>query len=347
MTCHGGDPDDDNWQTAHKGVIKDPTRSNPDSACGECHPDIVATAPKSLHYTLAPFGHAIRTRAGDAGPKTMEKLEKARQTHCGKCHASCGQCHVSRPEYVNGGFLAKHTFKKTPPMETTCASCHGGRVFGEYTGVDEDFEPDIHYEEQEMTCMACHKSAEMHANADGVKTRRDLKQRPRCIDCHEEATNAESKIESHRVHGGKLACQVCHAQPVKQCFQCHVGLDKKGLPYYKCSKTKRDFKIGLNPAPTEKSPFTHVVLRHPPVAPTTFDFYVKNGLRAFDSLPTWKPAAPHNIRRRTSQNQSCNNCHGNAELFLQKRDVAPRERAANRAVITPPARTPKKIEPKP
>jgi len=23
--CHGGNPDDKNWKTAHKGVVKDPT----------------------------------------------------------------------------------------------------------------------------------------------------------------------------------------------------------------------------------------------------------------------------------------------------------------------------------
>ena len=60
---------------------------------------------------------------GAVDPPVRAALETARDKHCSQCHASCGQCHVSRPDYVNGGFLAQHRFQKTPPMETTCASC--------------------------------------------------------------------------------------------------------------------------------------------------------------------------------------------------------------------------------
>ncbi len=35
----------------------------------------------------------------------------------------------------------------------------------------------------------------------------------------------------------------------------------------------------------------------------------------------------------TPQNQECNSCHGNAELFLSAGDVFPEELAANQAVI--------------
>ena len=40
-----------------------------------------------------------------------------------------------------------------------------------------------------------------------------------------------------------------------------------------------------------------------------------------------------NIQRITSQNQECNNCHGQAELFLTADDVLPDELEANSAVI--------------
>ena len=53
--CNGGDPKDSNWQTAHKGVVKDPTFTDADRVCGECHEEIIYTAKNSLHYTLAPF----------------------------------------------------------------------------------------------------------------------------------------------------------------------------------------------------------------------------------------------------------------------------------------------------
>jgi thiosulfate/3-mercaptopyruvate sulfurtransferase len=41
----------------------------------------------------------------------------------------------------------------------------------------------------------------------------------------------------------------------------------------------------------------------------------------------------HNIQRVTPQNQECNNCHGQVELFLTDVDVDPDELEANRDVI--------------
>ena len=137
--CHGGDPKDPNWQTAHNGILKDPTFPEADEACGECHEDIVSTAKNSLHYTLAPFGRVIKARANKKDKRILEKIHQAKEKHCNHCHASCGQCHVSRPDYVKGGFLDKHHFKKTPPMETTCAACHGGRVYEEFTGLKDEY----------------------------------------------------------------------------------------------------------------------------------------------------------------------------------------------------------------
>jgi hypothetical protein len=67
--------------------------------------------------------------------------------------------------------------------------------------------------------------------------------------------------------------------------------------------------------------------------PDTFAFYGDDLLPDFDNAPTWKYATPHNIQRITAQNESCDSCHGNAELFLTADDVAPEEREANAAVI--------------
>ena len=57
------------------------------------------------------------------------------------------------------------------------------------------------------------------------------------------------------------------------------------------------------------------------------------GSHHFDALPTWKYATPHNIQRTTPQNQECNNCHGQADLFLAADDVDPDELEANKDVI--------------
>jgi thiosulfate/3-mercaptopyruvate sulfurtransferase len=343
-SCHGGDPRESDWQAAHRGVVKDPSFPDSSASCGQCHEDICASAHQSLHYTLAPFERVLAQRMGDTDKARQAELTAAREKHCGQCHASCGQCHVSRPNYVRGGLLAKHLFQKPPPMEVTCAACHGGRVFGEYTGLNEDYPPDVHFEQEEMTCMDCHSADEIHADAGDASTRFEVAQLPSCLQCHPDVTDETTPIEAHRLHGRKLACQVCHAQANKNCFTCHVGTDKKGLPYFKCKRTEMSFKIGLNPMQSETRPYDYVVLQHPPTHLGVFDFYVKDALSRFDSLPTWKLDAPHNIRRITARNESCNNCHGNRELFLGTADMAPEERAANSAVIVPEDRLPAKIE---
>jgi hypothetical protein len=341
--CHGGDPKEENWEKAHKSIVKDPTFPNPAATCGECHEEIAASAPNSLHYTLKPMFRAIDLRAGNHDPAIDKAVHHAQKTHCGTCHSSCGQCHVSRPEYVKGGFLAAHLFKKQPPMDTTCASCHGGRVHGEFTGANDDYDADVHYADEDMTCMDCHTAAEMHADAKDVTSRLVLPQRPACFKCHQDAGSQNSGNPSHALHADKVACQVCHAQANKNCFSCHVGTDQKGLPYYKCKQTKMLFKIGLNPDKTEERPFNFVVLRHSPADPGLFDSYVKNALSNFDSQPTWKLDTPHSIVRITERNKTCNNCHGKATLFLSQNDMADWERKANKNVIVPQDKIPKPI----
>jgi hypothetical protein len=331
--CHGGNPNDPNWQTAHEGLVKDPTYPDPQKACGECHPEISTRAPSSLHYTIAPIGQSIARRMGPADGNVQAALATAHDRHCSQCHASCGQCHVSRPNYVNGGFLAQHRFQKTPPMETTCASCHGGRVFGEFTGLNKAITADTHFDDADMTCMDCHEAAQMHASAKGITTRLQSVLRPRCETCHPEASAKTATGPAHQIHRRKVACQVCHAQPVKQCYGCHVGTDAKGLAYFKCRKTELGFKIGRNPSPSPERPHTYAVKRHPPITPQTFDFYSPAALKQFAKAPTWKDCAPHTIRRITPQNRSCNNCHGNRDLFLGVSDLAGWEVAANAEVV--------------
>ncbi len=342
--CHGGDPKDPDWQTAHNGMVKDPTFPDADKACGECHEEIVSMAKNSLHYTLAPFGRIIKARANKKDKKGLAKICRAKEKHCSHCHSSCGQCHVSRPDYVDGGFLDKHNFQKTPPMETTCAACHGGRVYEEFIGLKKEYAADVHYESEKMACTACHTAKEMHADAIGVNNRFDIPERPNCLNCHKEVISARPKTRSHMIHKDKVACQVCHAQANKNCFSCHVGIDNKGLPYFKCKETKILFKIGLNSQKSKDRPYDYVVLRHSPADPGLFDFYVKNGLSDFNTLPTWKLETPHNILRITPQNKECNNCHGKASLFLNNDDMAEWEQKANAGVIVPEARVPKVIK---
>jgi hypothetical protein len=75
------------------------------------------------------------------------------------------------------------------------------------------------------------------------------------------------------------------------------------------------FRAGRNPdytpTGTEKQ---YVVLRHVPVDSATFAYTggnLQNGLLPnMTQAPTWKYASPHNIKRVTAIQSSCNNCHG-------------------------------------
>ncbi len=339
--CHGGNPDDTNWKTAHKGVKKDPTYPDATEACGGCHYGVNEDYKQSLHNTLSPYRKIINARATD-NAVVRNKLECAMNNHCYECHSSCGQCHISRPESVEGGFLDGHLFKKKPPMQEVCTACHGSRVEKEYLGKNEGIPPDVHRKKY-MKCEKCHSGKEMHAGCKECSNRYDVAEAPKCEDCHQQIyeKGAENMI-THRIHKDKLTCHVCHAQPYKNCSSCHVGKDKKGLPYFKTEASWLDFKIGLNPLQSEKRPEKYVTLRHIPVCRETFDFYVEDALGNFDELPTWKMATPHNISRKTTQNSSCNACHGNKAIFLTGDNVRKEERKANRGVIIPEDQVPRK-----
>ena len=114
VDCHGGNPDDPNWKTAHEDVIKDPTYPDATEACGDCHDEINENYTKSLHASLKPFTLIIDKRA-NPNAVIRSKVERAMNNHCYGCHSSCSQCHISRPNVVGGGLLDAHLFQRKPP----------------------------------------------------------------------------------------------------------------------------------------------------------------------------------------------------------------------------------------
>jgi hypothetical protein len=69
------------------------------------------------------------------------------------------------------------------------------------------------------------------------------------------------------------------------------------------------------------------------VTPDTFAYYGEDLLPSFDNVPTWKYTTPHNIQRDTPQNQSCEHCHNNPDVFLLATDVSSEEASANAGVV--------------
>ena len=339
--CHGGDPNEPEYKKAHVGVVKDPSYPDAYNSCGICHEEIAEHYQESLHVSLSPFKKMIDIRS-DKAADVHAKVDNAREHHCTSCHSSCGQCHISRPEAVEGGLLEGHLFLKRPPMQQVCTACHGSRIEKEYFGKNKGMKPDIHREKY-FKCNKCHTADEMHGDGQEHANRYDVENGPKCSDCHEKIYDVKAKnAKNHWIHKDRVNCQVCHSQPYKNCYACHFGKDKQGLKYFKTKESSMNFKIGLNPLRSEKRPEKYVLLRHIPVDQESFKFYVADGLPNFSKLPTWKMATPHNIRRQTSQNKTCNNCHGNDQLFLLTKDVEAKYAEANTAVVLTKEQLPKK-----
>jgi thiosulfate/3-mercaptopyruvate sulfurtransferase len=264
-----------------------------------------------------------RRLAGPAG-----QVEAMYQDRCASCHTSCGTCHISRPSAVKGGLVAGHRFRATPSMVDNCTACHGSRIGAEYRGENSlngaVIPADAHYRAGK-NCMFCHTGTELHGEGTTPDLRYEAPGAPDCLDCHPEAaTDSESENPWHSTHGpeasgSKLACQVCHSQPYKNCYQCHVQLDEQGLEF----PSRIDFRIGRNAQPEHAGDADYVLVRHIPIAPASFaDWGVSLG--NYTSEPTWRYATPHNLARRTSvaypegyPNTRCSSaCHNRDEIRL-------------------------------
>lgn len=338
IDCHGGNSKAAEMNAAHVGMQADPTFPNAVEACGECHAEEAELAKTSLHYTLATYRPMVHERA-TTDQTQLQMLNQGMDNHCYSCHASCGECHISRPNFAKGGFIAGHNFNKTPDQTNQCTACHGSRVGNEFTG--KTGSGDAHYTKHDMDCMSCHSSKDLHGDGKtDHRDRYDVEGLSSCQDCHEQ----DDSIEQHAIHGEKVSCYVCHSQPYANCYGCHVGLDDKGLAYFKNPDEEELFRIGINPDQTDKRPEKWILLRRTPSVPTSFDFYGKDLLPRFDRLNNWKYASPHNIQKKTTQNRECNNCHGNEELFLTEEKIKAEFRKANKKVIVAYKMIPEKQE---
>ncbi|MBN1317862.1 MAG: hypothetical protein JXA42_20425 [Anaerolineales bacterium] len=330
IACHGGVDGEDDMDKAHEGLISNPS-SEPERVCAGCHKYEVEAASTGLHQNLTGYKTTLEARGADfSNPHMQEGFDN----HCYTCHASCGECHISRPSSNGSGLIAGHEIKDRASMGDTCTACHGARVANEYKGLNEGVPGSVHWLEEGMPCYECHQVGQYHGDGTEYADRYDGAASPSCKDCHVEETSSESEVVEHNLHMDKVACNVCHVSgEYKNCYNCHVALDDEGLAYYTTDESKMMFKIGMNPDQSEDRPWDYVLVRHVPVQPDTFAFYGDGLLPDFDKLSTWKVATPHNIQRITPQNQSCDNCHDNTDLYLTADDVEPDELAANAGVI--------------
>lgn len=302
--CHGGNSAAKSKQEAHTGLTRRP--SDNIETCAACHPDEAAHYATSLHYTTAGFRNGVMGRFNEEDLAKFD--DKVFEQSCRSCHAACGDCHVKSPivSGINLGLISGHDFVKKDETKT-CALCHGGRVYSEFTG-EYGGTPDVHYQKG-MLCADCHTGVEMHGDGTEYEGRRDVATRPQCVNCHPmEASSGNSK-EAHEYHATSLSCTACHTSAeYRNCRSCHVGEGAASFPA---------LVLGKNP----RNPEQVTTLRLVPTVRSTFK---KAGIvqANFDELPNWWDTVPHMTKKRTDRTRDCAVCHSEGAYYI-KPDMFP------------------------
>jgi thiosulfate/3-mercaptopyruvate sulfurtransferase len=317
--CHRGNGAAMDKDTAHTGLNERPS-DDPD-LCGECHEAIAETYQTALHYTAAGLRNGVIGRFSEKEKTIFD--DKVFETSCRNCHASCGDCHVKSPE-IEGfclGLLDGHRFVRKNE-EKTCAFCHGGRVYPEFTG-NYGVIKDVHYEKG-MMCMNCHDTVEMHGDGNAYKSRKEVPHKPSCLSCHPFGSEKSDKASSsHQTHKHKLTCSACHAlSTYKNCYGCHLG---------KGAKSATGFFLGISPRDLDRI----TTLRAVPTNRETFHS-VSISMENYDLLPTYWDAVPHNVRKLTERTNNCYMCHTIKMGFLTASKLMLDGPEANRNLIYQP-----------
>lgn len=346
ISCHGGVDGYLSKDSAHVGIIRDPSAANGGGVCASCHSSIANSHQQSVHYTQAGYHSQFAKRGGDTSNVQYRAMFERR---CAGCHTTCGECHISMPRSVKSGFVSGHTFNRTPNQDLNCIACHGARVGADFKGEVPGGSADVHYR-RGMTCVNCHDQYEMHSSKSNLSTphRYNVSPRASCNECH---NLAGSTNPQHGIQHAQVQCNVCHSVKIKSCYSCHAL--ENG---YTVDTTSFDFKIGRNPR-DDRTEYDYVVVRHIPVAPNTYMEPWQLSLPNYVNDATWMMATPHNIQKYTPQNSQttidslgrrttvsvCNNCHGRNEFFLTSSFIDSLinyglmyeiERVANQNVIT-------------
>jgi hypothetical protein len=304
--CHKGNARAADKADAHKGLVSKPSENI--EICMPCHKEIGDSYQKSLHYTTAGQRNGIHKRFSKAQAEQFDA--KVFEQSCRSCHASCGDCHVRTPSVsgVKQGLFANHRFQKKNEAKT-CAACHGGRVFAEFTGRDSGVR-DIHFEKG-MKCLDCHKAKELHGDGTETTGKAQVKGKPACTDCHKmDASTPGGKV--HGQHAGKASCQACHvAAEYNQCSSCHIG---------KGASSSQAFLLGSDPHKKDRV----VTLR---LTPAVRDTFASEGIfmERYDEVPNFAVSAVHNIRKKTPRTRTCAPCHTKSKEGFIKKEIFPKK----------------------
>ncbi|MCF8053702.1 MAG: hypothetical protein K9K75_00525 [Deltaproteobacteria bacterium] len=314
QACHGGNHTAEAKESAHVGLNKKPSRNL--ATCGECHKGISEKFSTSLHYTSHGQKMGVKPRFNEGEFKHFE--EKIFEQSCRSCHASCGDCHVKGAPVsgISIGLIEGHKFIRKNE-EKTCAFCHGGRVYTEFTG-EYGGSPDVHFTKG-MQCLDCHQ--QMHGDGTLYNSKQEVKSRPKCSNCHNMAASDLSvRLRTiHGIHQEKASCYACHADGnYRNCYSCHGGH----------SEAQPGFILGKNPRNTGQLTTLRVI-------PTLNDTFTKQGLNMsnFDALPNYWDSPVHAIKKKTRRTRDCDACHVDRRSFLEEGELIEGGAKANKELI--------------
>ena len=246
----------------------------------------------------------------------------------------CLACHI------NGYPEEAHPALSANVSDARCFGCHSrsARISLSYSGLAEidpetaaQQEPrlrlpdgrhverkpaDVHFTSG-MSCIACHRGADLMAGAGEAVHQRDAVA-SRCEDCHEVL---RASGQPHDPEHGRLECATCHSQWVPQCFGCHMQYDPDGRQWDHIERQETagrwheqryDFRnkpgaLGINARNRIElfTPGMIMTLAHP-------DWDVEKFVRLF------APISPHTI----GPARSCESCHrSSVALGLGQGDI--------------------------
>ncbi len=262
-------------------------------SCALCHQKIVYNFTRSLHYTVR--GIVLGWKEGPG-----KDLNLPVPKSCLKCHIeNCSVCHVLH------GYI---------PNETVCLKCHkiiGEEYMGYYVvnGVKiKAPNPDIHFK-YHLTCLDCHRSADIHGNGKEYNFAFNAVQ-VSCAYCHMNSSAVvhgirpkqyNPNLRIHAIHRGIVSCIACHSSWYVTCVNCHL-------------KTGKVDKVNIH---------DFYLLRGPDGK--LYPAYKMTVIYGNKSFTYWSIIFPHTI---TAKGRNCNLCHGNNDtkvfgVYAKGRAIGP------------------------
>jgi hypothetical protein len=244
VRCHAGNPETDDQDLAHAGLIKDPGDLRfAEKTCGQCHPDQtrrvkrspMALAPRMINHTRFAFGgqprpdsvHAVVESEGlvqTPSPSLSGNLgDDLLRRSCLRCHLytagstrwgehrgqGCSACHVAYPNSADGK-PRFHALVRNAGM-TACLKCHNSNHVGaDFAGL---FEKDFH--RGFRSPIAAGRQPPTLYGAEQNRLTPDLHFRAgmQCTDCHTtDEIHGSGEIPTSACNHVQTSCEGCHVR---------------------------------------------------------------------------------------------------------------------------------------